>query len=536
MHRRRGWAAALAGVTLVLATAGGAVLGTAATRALADAPEPAWDNGLAATPPMGWNSWYTNKCAVTESSVKSAADTLVSSGMAALGYKYVNIDDCWMQSTRDSSGNLQPDYGKFPDGIAGTADYIHGLGLKIGIYESAGTQTCQGLPGSYGHEQADANLFASWRIDLLKYDNCGNHGVPALTRYTAMRDALHNTGRAILYSICNWGQESVPTWGAGVGNMWRTTGDSTATYASMLSTFKGNMAQASFAGPHGWNDPDLLQVGNGKTATEDQAEFSLWAEMAAPLIASTDLASASSATMSALTNSRIVAVDQDSLGVQGTPVKLNSGLDALTKPLSNGDVSVVLFNETDSAATVTTSAAAVGKSGASSYRLTNLWTGATTTTTGTISASVPAHGVVMYRVSGGTAASTGWSSTLLGAQSSRCLDATGAERTNGTQVELYTCVDGAVNQYWHLTPGGEILVYGNMCLDAKGATTTNGTPIDLYTCVGSDNERWVYRDDGHIVGVQSGKCLDAIGQGTANGTKIDLYTCVDQPNEVWNKP
>ncbi|MEV6611658.1 hypothetical protein [Kutzneria sp. NPDC051319] len=232
------------------------------------------------------------------------------------------------------------------------------------------------------------------------YDNCNNQGVGAQGRYTAMRDALAATGRPILYSLCDWGQENVWTWGAGVGNSWRTTGDINASFGSMLSIFHANAALAGYAGPGGWNDPDMLEIGNGMSATEDRTEFSLWAEMAAPLVAGTNIARASSTTLSILSNKAVIAVDQDSLGKQGRLVSSAGGHDVMTKPLANGDVAVVLFNETGSTATIATTTGAVGKTGASRYTLTDLWTGATSTTTGAISASIPAHGTVMLRVAG----------------------------------------------------------------------------------------------------------------------------------------
>ena len=233
-------------------------------------------------------------------------------------------------------------------------------------------------------------------MDYLKYDNCNNTGVNAQSRYTAMRDALAATGRQILFSLCNWGQDNVWTWGSTVGNSWRTTGDISPNFNSMLGIFHANMRLASYAGPGGWNDPDMLEVGNGMSATEDRAEFSLWAEMAAPLIAGTNIAGASSTTVSILSNKAVIAVDQDSLGKQGVQVSSSGGHDVLAKPLANGDVSVVLFNEAGSTATISTTTSAIGKSG--SAGLTDLWSGRTSTTTGSISTSVPAHGIVMYRV------------------------------------------------------------------------------------------------------------------------------------------
>jgi alpha-galactosidase len=379
------------------------VAGTAAwlVTAPAAAPAAAWANGLALTPPMGWNDWNAYKCNVSEALVKQTADKIVSSGLKTAGYEYVNIDDCWMQSSRDATGNLRPDYTKFPDGISGTAAYVHSKGLKLGIYEDAGTHTCKGFPGSLGHEAQDAKLFASWNVDYLKYDNCYNQGVSAKTRYTAMHDAIQATGRPMVYSICEIGLSSPWLWASGVGHLWRTTNDIQPTYASMLSIFHKNVTLSQYAGPGHWNDPDMLEIGNGMSATEDRSEFSLWAEMAAPLLAGDNLVSASSTTLSILGNKAVIAVDQDPLGRQGRMVHSSGGLDVLAKPLANGDVAVVLFNENSTAATISTTASAIGKSGASSYVLTDLWTGAVRTTTGAISASVPGHGVVMYRVASG---------------------------------------------------------------------------------------------------------------------------------------
>ncbi|MFD1048736.1 glycoside hydrolase family 27 protein, partial [Kibdelosporangium lantanae] len=362
------------------------------------APAEALGNGLALTPPMGFNDWNAYGCNVSDSLIRSTALAMHNNGMQAAGYQYVNIDDCWMTQNRDGNGNLVPDPVKFPNGISGVATYVHSLGLKLGIYEDAGTKTCAGYPGSLNHERQDANLFAAWGVDYLKYDNCNNQGVNAQQRYTAMRDALAATGRQIVYSLCNWGQDSVWTWGANVGNSWRTTGDIQANYNSMLSIFHSNVGLARYAAPGGWNDPDMLEVGNGMSATEDRTHFSLWAEMAAPLLAGTNIPNASATTLSTLTNTRVIAVDQDSLGKQGTMVSSSGGRDVLAKPLANGDVSVVLFNENSTATTISTTTSAIGKTGASSYTLTDLWTGGTSTTTGAISASVPGHGVVMYRV------------------------------------------------------------------------------------------------------------------------------------------
>ncbi len=415
---------------------------------------------------------------------------------------------------------------------------MHSLGLKLGIYESAGTATCAGYPGSLDHEQTDANDFAAWGVDYLKYDNCNNQGIDWQVRYNAMRDALAGTGRPIVYSLCEWGQDSVWTWGAGTGNLWRTTGDINASYGSMLSIFHSNVGLSSYAGPGGWNDPDMLEVGNGMSFTEDRAEFSLWAEMAAPLISGTDLRSATPATLSIYTNPGVIAVDQDSLGRQGHEVSSSGGLDVLTKPLSNGDVSVVLFNENSSPATISTTASAVGAASSSSYKLTNLWSNVVTNTSGSISATVPGHGVVMYRVSAGSGTSVGGTYEIIGASSGRCIDVYAGDTTPGTKIEIWDCHNGS-NQRWTPTSAGELRVYSaTECLDAYNNETTAGTKVELWTCNGGTNQQWRLNPDGTITGVQSGLCLDVTGgnvpSGNVNGVALELWTCNGGANQQWS--
>jgi alpha-galactosidase len=515
--------------------------------ALAAAPSAlALGNGLALTPPMGWNDWNAYGCNVSEQLVEQTALAMHNDGMQAAGYQYVNIDDCWMSSSRDASGNLTANPSKFPDGIAAVASYVHSLGLKLGIYEDAGTATCAGFPGSYGHEQQDANLFASWAVDYLKYDWCNvpfssfsgqSHQQVAQILYARMRSALSAAGRPIVFSMCNGWDSSVQpwTWAAPVSNLWRTTTDIQPNFSSMLNNFHINVGLASFAGPGAWNDPDMLEVGNGMSATENQSEFSLWAEMAAPLIAGTNLASASSATLSVLTNRAVIAVDQDSLGKQGHEVSSSGGLDVLAKPLANGDVAVALFNETGSAATISTTASAIGKTGSSSYMLTDLWTGATSTTTGTISASVPAHGTVMYRAAGGTSSGGGSSGEVHAVGAGKCLDVPNSTQANGTQLDIWTCT-GSSNQIWTSTSSGQLTVYSGSsqkCLDAFNNQTTPGTKVEIWSCNGGANQQWQLNPDGTITGAQSGLCLDVTGASTSNGALVELWTCNGQSNQQW---
>ncbi|WP_344057125.1 alpha-galactosidase, partial [Microbispora corallina] len=396
----------------------------------ATSPAAALDNGLARTPQLGWNDWNSFGCNVSDSLIRQSADAMVSSGMAAAGYQYVNIDDCWSTKSRNSNGDLVPDPQKFPNGIKAVADYVHSKGLKLGIYSSAGLTTCAGYPASLGNERRDAALWASWGIDYLKYDNCGDHqGKTGQQRYTAMRDALAATGRPILFSLCNWGQESVWTWGMATGNSWRTTGDIQANFGSVTSILDQQVGLDAYSGPGGWNDPDMLEVGNGSlSGTEGRAHFSLWALLNAPLIAGNDIRTMSSDTRTILTNTEVIAVDQDWGGRQGTKVSDNGNLEVWRKPMSNGSVAVVLLNRGTSTATVSTTASAVGLGSASSYSVRDLWAHSTSSTSGTISASVPGHGAAMYVVTGGgivtpspTPTPTGSTSAFRGVGSGRCL-------------------------------------------------------------------------------------------------------------------
>jgi alpha-galactosidase len=365
----------------------------------------ALDNGLARTPPMGFNDWNAFGCNVSEDLIKETADYFVSSGMKEAGYEYVNIDDCWMTQERDAKGRLVPDPAKFPSGIDGTADYVHALGLKLGIYEDAGTATCAGYPGSLDHEAVDAQTFADWGVDYLKYDNCNNAGSTTkqeyIERYSAMRDALAATGRPIVYSICEWGINEPWTWAADVGNLWRTTGDISDNWNSLKSIVLQNAPLADAAKPGAWNDPDMLEIGNGgMTDTEYRSHFSLWAIMAAPLLAGTDLREATPATMAIYLNEDVIAVDQDPLGVQGSVVKSDGTHLVFAKPLANGEVAVALFNSGDAPATMSATAAQAGLKKAPAYALEDLWSKNVTETAGIVTAGVPAHGTVIYRVAG----------------------------------------------------------------------------------------------------------------------------------------
>jgi len=317
----------------------------------------ALDNGLALTPPMGWNSWNKFGCNVSEDLIKSMADGVVSSGMKEAGYQYVVIDDCW-QVRRDENGNIVPDPERFPSGMKALGDYIHSKGLKFGIYSDAGEKTCAGRPGSMGHEYQDALMYAKWGVDYLKYDWCHSGKRNAEEAYSTMRDALKAAGRPILFSMCEWGTAKPWLWAANTGNLWRTTGDINDHWEGkqkfkdggccalgMLDILDLQVGLETFAGPGHWNDPDMLEVGNGgMTINEYRAHFSLWSILAAPLIAGNDLRSMSPEIKEILTNREVIAVNQDALGRQASRVSKEGDVEIWSKPLKDGSRAVLVLN------------------------------------------------------------------------------------------------------------------------------------------------------------------------------------------------
>ncbi|KAK9691475.1 hypothetical protein RND81_09G199100 [Saponaria officinalis] len=303
-------------------------------------------NGLALTPPMGWNSWNHFNCAVTEKIVRETADALVSTGLSKLGYKYVNIDDCWAELTRDSKGQLVAKRSTFPSGIKALADYVHSKGLKIGIYSDAGYYTCsKKMPGSLGHEEQDAKTFAAWGIDYLKYDNCNNDGSKPTVRYPVMTRAIMNSRRPIFFSLCEWGDMHPALWGYQVGNSWRTTNDIGDNWNSMVSRADMNEAYAEHARPGGWNDPDMLEVGNGgMTKNEYIVHFSIWAISKAPLLIGCDVRHLTKETMEIISNREVIAVNQDRLGIQAKKVRMEGDWEVWAGPLTRYRVVVLLVN------------------------------------------------------------------------------------------------------------------------------------------------------------------------------------------------
>ena len=375
--------------------------------ALADMPPPALaPNGLALTPPMGWNSWNRFQCDINEQLIRRAADALVSSGMRDAGYQYVVIDDCW-QGARDAHGDIQPDPRRFAGGIKSLADYIHAKGLKFGIYSDVGDLTCAGRPGSRGHEYQDAAQYAAWGVDYLKYDWCNAGTMDARAAYQTMSAALRASGRPIVFSLCDWGTSSPWQWAGTVGNLWRTDADIMDVWDGVKPYQKGvvnilddQVGKGAYAGPGHWNDPDMLEVGNGGlTEDENRAHFSLWAILAAPLIAGNDITTMTSLTRAILTNRGVIAVDQDPLGIAGQRVLKDGDGEVWARPLYDGSRAVVLLNRGSAPRRISVSWQSLGYPADLLAQSRDLWTG---TVSGPVrdglSAVVAPHGVVMVKV------------------------------------------------------------------------------------------------------------------------------------------
>jgi alpha-galactosidase len=367
---------------------------------------------LAQTPPMGWNSWNKFACNVSEDLIKSVADVIASNGMKEAGYQYVVIDDCW-QVSRDEDGFIVADPQRFPSGIKALADYVHSKGLKFGIYSDAGTKTCGGRPGSQGHEYQDALQYARWGVDYLKYDWCNTGTRNAEEAYSTMSNALLATGRPMVFSLCEWGTNKPWLWGKGIGNLWRTTGDISDKWSSkkkwpdgscceygMVDILDQQVGLAAFAGPGHWNDPDMMEVGNGgMTIPEYRAHFSLWALLAAPLIAGNDVRSMSPEIREILTNAEVIGVNQDKLGREGERVKKNGDLEVWAKMLADGSRAVILFNRGSEEAEVSVAWEEIGYPAHLTAKVRDLWAHKEAGTfTGSYSAKVASHTVVMVKI------------------------------------------------------------------------------------------------------------------------------------------
>ncbi len=379
---------------------------------------------LSLTPQMGWSSWNNFQGNINEDIIKSIADAMVASGLKDAGYTYINIDDCW-HGKRDADGFIQADPKHFPHGIKALADYVHSRGLKLGIYSDAGSETCAGRPGSLGHEYQDALQYARWEVDYLKYDWCNTTNVNAQGAYQLMRDALQATGRPIFFSMCEWGDNHPWRWAKGIGDSWRIgpdiwcSFDSTCVFptyiqCSVIDCINRNDSLRNYAGPGHWNDPDMLEVGNGLSVNQDRAHFTMWCMMASPLILGNDVRNMRDETKAILTNRDLIAIDQDKLGVQGLRFLIREGLEYWFKPLSNGDWAMTIFNPTRQSLSCSlnwqdfnlTDEEVSKRSTAfdqNVYKIKNLWTGrmeGKTTLKSKIErkVSVPAQDVITYRL------------------------------------------------------------------------------------------------------------------------------------------
>ncbi|WP_416444328.1 glycoside hydrolase family 27 protein [Leeuwenhoekiella sp. A16] len=317
-------------------------------------------DGLAETPPMGWNSWNTFGTDINEQLVKDVADKFVELGLKDAGYNYLVLDDGWMSHERDENGNLVADPEKFPSGMKALAAYVHAKGLKFGLYNCAGATTCAGYPGSRGHEYQDARTYASWDIDYLKYDWCNTENINAQGAYTTMRDALYKAGRPMVFSICEWGDNQPWNWGEDVGHLWRVSGDiincwdcevGHGSWSSwgVWKIIKMRKGIRKAAGPGHWNDFDMMEVGNGMTDAEDRTHFAMWSMLASPLIMGNDLRTASKETIKTLTNKEVIAVNQDKLGIQGLRFSNEGAFEMWVKPLANDAWAMVFVNMTQEA-------------------------------------------------------------------------------------------------------------------------------------------------------------------------------------------
>ncbi len=374
-----------------------------------------WDD-LARTPPMGWNSWNTFRLEINEDLVREIADVFVEKGFKDAGYEFIVIDDGW-QISRDEEGNIVVNPDKFPSGIKPLADYIHSKGLKIGIYSDAGTMTCGNFPGSLGHEYQDARQYASWGIDYLKYDWCHTGNMSAPDSYLLMRNALETAGRPLVFSICEWGSQEPWKWAGDIGHLWRTTydirpcwdcGQQAVSKGKVIENFMGftkildqQVGLESYAGPGHWNDPDMLEVGNGDlTLDENKAHFSLWCILSAPLMLGNDIRGMTPEIHEILLNKEMIAVNQDPLGKQGSKVRDDGDQEVWVKQLNDGSRAVVLFNRSESAVQISVNWNEIGYPGHLKAVVRDLWKKENIGEyTNEYSDLVPPHGVVALRIS-----------------------------------------------------------------------------------------------------------------------------------------
>ena len=364
-------------------------------------------DSLVLTPPLGWNSWNVFHENINEKQIQEIADAMVSSGLKDAGYIYLNLDDNWMDTKRDANGDLQNNPKTFPSGMKAIADYVHAKGLKFGLYGDRGKRTCHhynsnwdSQSGSNGHEEQDAKKLASWGVDYWKYDNCDSDPTTQEKDYTAMSKALRNSGRDIVFSICMWEYKE---WMPKIANLWRTTFDigpewiSTSWYRGVYEIIDANNKYWQIAKPGHWNDPDMLEVGNkGLSYEEQRSQMTMWSIMAAPIMISSDVRNMSNETKELYLNKDMIAINQDSLGVQGHRISDKNGKQVWTKPLQNGDLAVALLNNNSSTQTVECNFADLGVEGEVEVR--DAWKKKDLGPVSHVSIELPAHGSALLRL------------------------------------------------------------------------------------------------------------------------------------------
>ena len=544
LRRLTAWTPALA-LSAVLALALSVLLGIGGPVAQAQAGRPVTQaqdlgNGLASTPPMGWNSWNVVQHNVTETLIKQTADSMVSTGLAAEGYKYINIDAGWYLGNssgalRDGSGRLEVDTSKFPDGIAAVASYVHSKGLKLGIYL---------WQDSIGHEQTDASQIASFGVDYLKYD-CYNTPATSST-WTTMRDALRNTGRPILYSIHHSNELGGMSNVASVANMERVTNDVQNYYqragSGLPSYWYPTIEEVDYATkanhllqPGFVPDMDMLWVGHtGQTTDEYKTQFAMWSMLSSPLIMGNDIRNMDPTTLSILSNPEIIQVDQDPALNHTTEVSDVNNTMAYVKPLgTSGTVkAVALMNRNSSATDITVNWSQIGiAAGTATVR--DLWARADRGSyTNSYTVSVPAHGTAMLKIVGGGSGPSG-TGPITSGLAGKCVDDNGGSSANGTAVQLWDC-NGSAAQTWSSSNG--TLTINGKCMDVVGQGTADGTKVDIWDCNGGANQQWTAGANGSLVSTQSGKCLDDPGSTTTNGTQLEIWTCNGGTNQKWTLP
>lgn len=418
------------------------------------------ENGVGITPALGWNNYNAGLSASADSAL-ATANAFIQLGLKDLGYTYVNLDDGWSTTARDSDGNLVPDPNKFPNGMKNVSDQIHALGLKFGLYGDSGTATCAGFPGSQGYEEQDAKLLASWGVDYWKYDNCNTPSGDSQPRYETMRDALLASGRDVLYSLCQWGVDSVWTWGASVGNSWRVGGDITNNWSSVSSIAASNAAITSYSAPGGFNDYDMLEIGNGKlTEAEERAHFGLWAICKSPLLLGTDLTKISDSSLVIVKNADVIAINQDSLGRAAstfTPSGEAAPTNGKLYPYWSGSLSdgfVIALIGVDGAGTLSVSFADVPDLGAGTYSWTELYSGKSGKGDGVSWTFEVEHDMAIFKVTGKVPV-TSPTSTIQSISSTRSTQATVSSstakttstRSSSTAVSASTTAAGTVGQW-----------------------------------------------------------------------------------------